>query len=117
MTLHQNAEKTKARFPEFDLNTAMQNENFRRICAATNGDTTAAYMACNWNNVIPAQVQMASQQIKQQTAQAVASNLARPIENGTSSTPSSVVKEDFRGMNLQQIRAYADEQRRKKNGR
>jgi hypothetical protein len=117
MTLHQNAEKTKARFPEFDLNTAMQNESFRRICAATNGDTTAAYMACNWNNVIPAQVQMASQQIKQQTAQAVASNLARPIENGTSSTPSSVVKEDFRGMNLQQIRAYADEQRRKKNGR
>ena len=117
ITLHQNAEKTKAKFPNFDLNTAMQDENFRRICAATNGDTTAAFMATNWNSIIPAQVQIATQQIKQQTAQAVASNLARPKENGTSSAPSSVVKENFSGMSLKEIRAYADEQRRKKNGR
>ena len=117
MLLRQNAEKTKAQFPGFDLETEMKNENFRRLCAASNGDTTAAYMACHWNEVIPATVQMASKQIQAQTAQAVASNQARPIENGISSSAPSVVQQDFRNMNLQQIRDYADEQRRKLAGR
>ena len=113
MLLRQNAEKTKAQFPEFDLDTEMQDEKFRRLCAVNNGDTTAAYMACHWNEVIPAQVQMASRQIQAQTAQAVASNMARPIENGLSSSAPSVVQQDFSKMNLQELRKYAEEQRRK----
>jgi hypothetical protein len=111
--LHQNAERTKARFPQFDLETEMQDERFRKLCAVNNGDTTAAYMACHWNEVIPAQVQMASKQIQAQTAQAVASNMARPIENGLSSSAPSVVQQDFSKMNLQQLRQFAEEQRRK----
>lgn len=111
--VHQNAEKTKARFPQFDLETEMQDERFRKLCAVNNGDTTAAYMACHWNEVIPAQVQMASKQIQAQTAQAVASNMARPIENGLSSSAPSVVQQDFSKMNLQQLRQFAEEQRRK----
>ncbi len=114
LTLQQNAEKTKARFPQFDLETEMQDERFRRLCAVNNGDTTSAYMACHWNEILPATVQMASQQIQMQTAQAVASNKARPIENGMSSSAPSVVENDFRKMNLEQIRSYANEQRRKK---
>jgi hypothetical protein len=117
MTLRQNAEKTKAQFPEFDLETEMQNEKFRRLCAVNNGDTTAAYMACHWNEIIPATVQMASQQIQVQTAQAVASNKARPIENGISSTAPSVVQQDFRNMGLAELRKYAEEQRKKQTGR
>ncbi len=113
MLLRQNAEKTKARFPQFDLETEMQDERFRKLCAVNNGDTTAAYMACHWNEVIPAQVQMASRQIQAQTAQAVASNMARPIENGLSSSAPSVVQQDFSKMSLQQLRQYAEEQRRK----
>jgi hypothetical protein len=112
MVLRQNAEKTKARFPDFDLDTEMQNEKFRRLCAVNNGDTTSAYMACHWNEIIPAQVQLASRQAQIQTAQAVASNKARPIENGLSSSAPSVVKQDFKGMSLSELRAYADEQRR-----
>ena len=115
--LRQNAEKTKAQFPTFDLETEMQDERFRRLCAANNGDTTAAYMACHYNEIISNTVQMASRQIQNQTAQAVASNKARPIENGLSSSAPSVVQQDFRNMNLQDIRRYADEQRRKKAGR
>ena len=113
MLLRQNAEKTKARFPQFDLDTEMQSEKFRRLCAVNNGDTTAAYMACHWSDILPAQVQMASRQIQMQTAQAVASNKARPIENGLSSSAPSVVQHDFSKMNLQQLRQFADEQRRK----
>ena len=117
MVLRQNAEKTKARFPQFDLEAEMQDERFRKLCAVNNGDTTAAYMACHWNEILPATVQMASRQIQAQTAQAVAANKARPIENGISSSAPSVVQEDFRNMNLKQLRQFADEQRKKSTGR
>ena len=117
MTLRKNAEKTKEQFPQFDLETEMQDERFRRLCAVNNGDTTAAFMACHWNEILPATVQMASRQIQNQTAQAVASNKARPIENGLSSQAPSVVQQDFRNMSLADIRKYADEQRRKTTGR
>ena len=117
MLLRQNAEKTKAQFPEFDLDTEMKDEKFRRLCAVNNGDTTAAYMACHWNDVITNQVQRASQRIQSQTAQAVASNKARPIENGLSSSAPSVVQQDFSKMNLQQLRKYAEQERRKQAGR
>jgi hypothetical protein len=70
-------------------------------------------MACHWNEIIPATVQMASRQIQSQTAQAVASNKSRPIENGISSTAPSVVQQDFRNMSLADLRKYAEEQRRK----
>ena len=117
MVLRQNAEKTKAQFPDFDLDTEMQDERFRRLCAATNGDTTAAFKACHHDEIIANTMRMASRQIQSQTAQAVASNQARPMENGLSSTAPSVVQHDFRNMSLQDIRKYAEEQRRKTTGR
>jgi hypothetical protein len=113
LTLRKNAEQTKQQFPQFDLEAEMQNEKFRRLCAVNNGDTTSAYMACHWNEIIPATVQMATQKVQTQTAQAVAANRARPIENGLSSTASSVVNQDFSKMSLKDLRAYAAEQRRK----
>jgi hypothetical protein len=113
MLLHQNAEKTKAQFPNFNLEAEMQNEKFRRLCAVNNGDTTSAYMACHWNEIIPATMQMTARQAQEQTAKAIASNKSRPIENGLSSTAPSVVEQNFKGMSLAEIRAYADEQRRK----
>lgn len=115
--LHQNADKTKKQFPEFDLDTELQDERFRKLCAVNNGDTTAAYIACHYGEILPATVQRASQQIQMQTANAVASNQARPIENGISSQAPSVVQHDFKNMTLKEIRAYAEEQRRKQAGR
>lgn len=117
MVLRQNAEKTKSQFPQFDLDAEMQDEKFRRLCVTNNGDTTAAYMACHWNEILPATVKMASKQIQAQTAQTVASNKSRPIENGISSSAPSVVQHDFRNMSLQDIRKYAEEQRRNQTGR
>jgi hypothetical protein len=113
MLVRQNAEKTKAQFPQFDLDREMQDERFRKLCAVTNGDTTAAFMACHWQDVMTNTVQMKAREIQAQTAQAVASNKARPIENGLSSSAPSVVSQDFKNMNLQELRQYAAEQRRK----
>lgn len=118
MTLQQNAERTKARFPGFDLDTEMQDEKFRRLCMQTNGDTTAAYMACHWEQVMSGAIQNAAQQITAQTAQAVAANKARPSENGMSGSVAAVTtKEDFSNMSLAQLRAYADQEKRKRQGR
>ena len=115
--LRKNAEKTKELFPDFDLDTEMQNEGFRRLCAATNGDTTAAFKACHHDEIVANTMRVASKQIQTQTANAVASNKSRPIENGLSSQAPSVVERDFRNMSLADIRKYADEQRRKTTGR
>ena len=117
MMLHENAKKTKAQFPQFDLDTEMQDERFRRLCAVNNGDTTAAYMACHYNDIIASQVQIASRQIQEQTARTVAANQARPVENGISSAAPSVVQQDFSKMSLKELRQFADEQRRKQTGR
>lgn len=110
--LRMNAEKTKAQFPQFDLETELQDERFRRLCFTNNGDTTAAYMACHWNEILPNTVQMATKQAKQQTVNAIASGQSRPVENGMSSSPASVVASDFKNMSLAQLRDYAARQRR-----
>ena len=111
--LQQNAQMTKQRFPNFDLETEMQNEKFRRLCAVNQGDTTAAFMACHWQDIMQSTAQMATRNAQTQASMTVAANKARPIENGMSSSASSVVTEDFSKMSLEEIRAYAAEQRRK----
>ena len=117
ITLRQNAEKTKSLFPDFDLDVEMQDERFRRLCAATNGDTTAAFKACHHDEIIANTMRVASRQMQNQAAQSVASNQSRPIENGISSSAPSVVHNDFSNMNLKQLREYAAEQRLKQTGR
>ena len=117
MVLRQNAERTKAQFPDFDLDTEMKDERFRRLCMATNGDTTAAFKACHHDEIVANTMRIASKQIQNQTAQAVSANKARPKENGLSSQAPSVVQQDFRNMGLQDLRKYAEEQRLKQTGR
>lgn len=114
MRLQQNAEKTKARFPEFDLATQMQDERFRRLCAVNNGDTTAAYMACNWERIIPATVKTATQQAAAQAVNNIAAGKSRPVEGAAGSSAPSVVQPDFRNMNRDQLRAQAAEWRKEK---
>lgn len=110
--LVQNAERTKAQFPGFDLETELQNPQFVRLCQSTNEDTTAAYITCHWGEIIPNTVQMAQQKAQIQTANAIASNKSRPIENGLSSNATATVQPDYSQMNLTQIREQADRWRR-----
>ena len=118
MLVQRNAEKTRMQFPDFDLNSELQDERFRRLLGVTQGDTTAAYMGCHGAQVISGAIQNAAQQITAQTAQAVAANKARPTENGMSGSVAAVTgAEDFNSMSLDQLRAYANTERRKKQGR
>ena len=90
LQLQQNAEKTKQQFPEFNLELEMQDERFRRLCAVNNGDTTSAYMACHWAEIVPNTVRTVSRQAQIATSNAIQANANRPIEQGSkSSTPSA----------------------------
>lgn len=109
-----NAERTKARYPAFDLGTELQNPNFVRILSATNGDTTAAYTAVHHDEILRGVAQSVAQTAKVATANAIASGQNRPVENGVSGAASSDVSINFNKMSLAELRAYADAQRRKK---
>lgn len=109
--LNANAERTKAQFPNFNLEAELKDERFVRLCANNNDDTTAAYIACHWNDIMNRTAQTASQQAQIQTANAIASGKSRPIENGLSSQPATVVNTDYSKMNLKQIREAAEQMR------
>ena len=51
---------------------------------------------------------------KEQTVNAIKANGNRPLENGNMANASAVTSIDFRNMNLEQIRAYAEAERRKR---
>lgn len=113
--LVRNAQQTKAQFPDFDLETEMQNPRFVQLCQATHEDTTAAYMALHWNSVIPSKVQQATRMAHEQIANSVAANKSRPIENGLSSQASAIVTPNFKNMSKAELKAYAQAQLRTRN--
>ena len=115
--LRSNAADTQKRFPSFDLDAEMRNPEFVRHLAAANGNTTAAFMATHYDDVLAQTVQRATQDAARATVNNIRRGSVRPAENGVSS-PATPVKAErsFSGMSLQQIRAAAAEMRRKRGG-
>lgn len=108
-TLKTNAAKTKLRYPSFDLETEMANETFRRMCAVTGGDTTAAYVAIHHGEIIPAMVTAETQKAKVAMTNSIASGQARPLEGGLMQKTESNVppQPSFKGMTAAEMKEYA----------
>lgn len=114
-SLRESGAKTKALYPDFDLDFEMKDPRFVRIVAATGGDTTAAYFATHHKELVSGAVQKASEEAARATMNSVRAGMARPTENGVSNTPPAARAEvDYSKMNLQQIRAEADRLRRER---
>lgn len=111
-TIRQNASRTQSLYPGFDLATELQNPKFVGILSATNGDTTAAYVAAHHNDIIKGVVANVAQQTQVATTNAIASGTKRPPENGLSGSAASDVNINFKNMSLAELRAYAEQQRR-----
>ena len=111
-SLRRNGEATKERFPEFDLDTMMQNEDFVRMIGLTKGNTTAAYMAVNYDAVLKSTAQDAEAKAKSAVANSVKSNSQRPVENGISQTATAIVKTDVKNMSLKDIKAVVEHYRK-----
>lgn len=110
--LYSNAEKTKAQYPSFDLALEMRNEAFRNFCAVSNGNTTQAFIALHYDDIMRGTIANAAKLIANQQANAIASNFRRPVENGVSSKASAIISQSFKGMDINDLRKYAEQKRR-----
>jgi hypothetical protein len=89
----QQADEAKKVYPSFDLRAEMENPKFVDLLRS-NIDVRTAYEVLHKDEIIPAAMQFTAQTVESKLAKSIASNGARPSENGMSSQSAAVVKSD-----------------------
>ena len=89
----QQADEAKKVYPSFDLKSEMDNTKFVDLLRS-NIDVRTAYEVLHKDEIIPAAMQFTAQTVESKLAKKIASNGARPSENGMSSQSAAVVKSD-----------------------
>ena len=89
----QQADEAKKVYPSFDLRAEMNNPKFVDLLRS-NIDVRTAYEVLHKDEIIPAAMQFTAQTVESKLAKSIASNGARPSENGMSSQSAAVVKSD-----------------------
>ena len=89
----QQADEAKKVYPSFDLRAEMNNPKFVDLLRS-NSDVRTAYEVLHKDEIIPAAMQFTAQTVESKLAKSIASNGARPSENGMSSQSAAVVKSD-----------------------
>ena len=89
----QQAEEAKKIYPSFDIRTEMANPKFVDLLRS-NIDVRTAYEVLHKDDIIRGAMQFTAQTVESKIAKKVASNGARPAENGMSSQSAAVVKSD-----------------------
>lgn len=92
-TWMQQAEEAQKVYPSFDMRAEMNNPKFVDLLRS-NIDVRTAYEVLHKDEIIPAAMQFTAQTVEQKIAKKIASNGARPTENGMSSGSAAVVKSD-----------------------
>lgn len=92
-TWMQQAEDAKKVYPSFDLRAEMNNPKFVDLLRS-NIDVRTAYEVLHKDEIIPAAMQFTAKTVESKIAKRIASNGARPSENGMSSQSAAVVKSD-----------------------
>lgn len=89
----QQADEAKKVYPTFDLKAEMNNPKFLDLLRS-HIDVRTAYEVLHKDEIIPAAMQFTAQAVESKLAKRIASNGARPSENGMSSQSAAVVKSD-----------------------
>lgn len=89
----QQADEAKKVYPSFDLRAEMNNPKFVDLLRS-NIDVRTAYEVLHKDEIIPAAMQFTAQTVESKLAKKIASNGARPSENGMTSQSAAVVKSD-----------------------
>lgn len=92
-TWMQQAEEAKQIYPSFDIQTEMANPKFVDLLRS-NIDVRTAYEVLHKDDIIRGAMQFTAQTMESKIAKKIASNGARPSENGMSSQSAAVVKSD-----------------------
>ena len=104
----QQADETKKVYPSFDIQTEMNNPKFLELLRS-NIDVRTAYEVTHKDEIIQGAMQFTAQTVESKLAKKIASNGARPAENGMKSQSAAVVKSDV----SQLSKADRDEIRRR----
>ena len=89
----QQADEAKKVYPSFDMRSEMNNPKFVDLLRS-NIDVRTAYEVLHKDEIIPAAMQFTAKTVESKLAKSIASNGARPSENGMSSQSAAVVKSD-----------------------
>ena len=89
----QQADATKGIYPSFDLEAEMANPKFVDLLRS-NIDVRTAYEVLHKDDIIRGAMQFTAQTVESKISKKIASNGARPTENGMSSQSAAVVKSD-----------------------
>ena len=92
-TWMQQADDAKKVYPSFDLRAEMENPKFVDLLRS-NIDVRTAYEVLHKDDIIRGAMQFTAQTVESKIAKKVATNGARPSENGMSSQSAAVVKSD-----------------------
>lgn len=96
------AEQIKAEFPKFDLNVALQNEDFQRLLR-NRVDLRTAYVACDLDNILPDVMAYTAQQVARKTSDTIARRGNRPMEGGMSGQASAKAGTDVSKLSANEI--------------
>lgn len=89
----QKGESLKAVYPNFDLQTELQNPDFSQLLIA-GIDMQKAYEVTHLNELVPSAMQFAAKSAEEKISKSVAANMARPRENGMNAAASAMIKSD-----------------------
>ncbi len=103
MKLVQQADALKAVFPNFDLQTELQNPTFLRMTSPQIGlSVEDAYYAVHRKEIQTASMQATARNVEQKLAASIAANKTRPSENGIGTQASTLGAVDFRHLSKEQ---------------
>ena len=89
----QEAETMKAKYPNFDLRTELQNENFVSLLRA-GVSVEAAYQVCHMDEIIAGTAKQAQNNVVEN----IKAKGNRPKENATNPAPGIIIKSDPRNL-------------------
>ena len=98
----QEEQETKKVYPSFNMQAEMQNPEFVKLLK-NNVNVRTAYEVLHKDDIISGAMQFTAKTVESKIAKKVASNGARPVENGMSSQASSLVKSDVSQLNKMDI--------------
>ena len=103
MKLVQQADALKAVFPNFDLQTELQNPTFLRMTSPQIGlSVEDAYYAVHRKEIQTASMQATARNVEQKLAASIAANKTRPSENGIGTQASTLGAVDFKHLSKEQ---------------
>lgn len=106
----QEAEQLKAEFPDFDLDSMLQDQRFVNLIHPRNPYAVPmreAYLAMHMDQILPGAMEQTAKQVAKKTADTIRQRGARPVEGGMSGQAASKVHVDVSKLTNDEIADYA----------